>query len=418
MTADVQQDGPGTLGGASQAELLGVVGPLRRYVASRVPNRHDVDDVVQETLVRVLDVRSRLEDGTLLAYAIVVARNVITTAHREDDRARRHAPRLIDLREPDRPESLADAAEDRRALGVALADLAAPQRDLLLAHDLHEEPLGALATARGVGAPALAAQLSRTRAKLRLDYLLALRRIDLPTDRCRPVLMAVAAGDKRRQLALAAAPHLLRCATCGPLSQPLLARQRVLAGVLPFIPLGAAHGWLARLVRTHPVSTSVGAGATATGVTALILSGGSHPAPAPAPQVAARPAVTPALATIAALQGPNGAVVPDRAHLRGLAGRTVTARSVRVLAVPADEGFWVGDGPTERVWVQLSTAGGESGVDVRPGQRLSFSATVRADPPGFGASVGVSAADGAAALAGQGAHLAVSSRDVTVEPRR
>jgi serine/threonine-protein kinase RsbT len=36
-------------------------------------------------------------------------------------------------------------------------------------------------------------QLARTRARLGLDYLLALRRVELPTARCRPALLALAA---------------------------------------------------------------------------------------------------------------------------------------------------------------------------------------------------------------------------------
>ena len=406
-----------------QIELLELVAPLRRYVATRVATRHDVEDVVQETLARVLDARYRLEEGTLLAYAFVVARNVITSAHRDRERARRHAPLLIDLREPERPDAQAAAGEDRRALGVALADLAPVQRDLLLAHDLHDEPLGDLALEHATNAPAVAAQLARIRAKLRLDYLLALNRTKLPTSRCRPVLLAVSAGDKRRQRALAAAPHLLHCDTCGRLSPPLLARQRALAGLLPWMPLGAAHGRLVRLVRTHPVSTSIGTAAVAVGTTAAILAGshGSGPAPAVAPTAAPTAArvgaVTAAPAAIVALRSPRGPVVPDRAHLSALVGDRVTATRVRVLSVPADEGFWVGTAEADRVWVQMSSRG-ESGVQVRRGQLLSFPATVRANSPTFGRTVGVSSAEGGAMLADQSAHLAVDAHRVTVAAQR
>ena len=81
----------------------------------------------------------------------------------------------------------------------------------------------------------MAAQLARARAKLRINYLLAIRAIDLPTDRCQSVLNALSAGDRRRQRALDAGGHLLDCKVCAALSNPLTERRRALAG---FLPLG------------------------------------------------------------------------------------------------------------------------------------------------------------------------------------
>lgn len=81
----------------------------------------------------------------------------------------------------------------------------------------------------------MAAQLARARAKLRVNYLLAIRAIDLPTDRCQAVLNALSAGDRRRQRALDAGGHLLDCKVCAALSNPLTERRRTLAG---FLPLG------------------------------------------------------------------------------------------------------------------------------------------------------------------------------------
>jgi len=74
--------------------------------------------------------------------------------------------------------------------------------------------------------------------------------------------------------------------------------------------------------------------------------------------------------------------------------------------VPADEGFWLGAGPGRRVWVQLSGRG-ESAVQVRPGLRATFTATVvraAADGP---ARLGLTAAEGAAELRAAGAYLLV-----------
>ncbi|MDQ3353938.1 MAG: hypothetical protein M3507_05575 [Actinomycetota bacterium] len=46
---------------------------VRRVVAARVTDPHLVDDLVQETLARVLESRPSLDGGALVAYAIVSA---------------------------------------------------------------------------------------------------------------------------------------------------------------------------------------------------------------------------------------------------------------------------------------------------------------------------------------------------------
>jgi anti-sigma regulatory factor (Ser/Thr protein kinase) len=74
---------------------------------------------------------------------------------------------------------------------------------------------------------AVAAQLNRARAKLRVEYLLALEQRQPPTPHCRPVLLALSAGDRRRQRDLDAGGHLLACAWCAGLSEPLLDRRRM-----------------------------------------------------------------------------------------------------------------------------------------------------------------------------------------------
>jgi anti-sigma regulatory factor (Ser/Thr protein kinase) len=71
----------------------------------------------------------------------------------------------------------------------------------------------------------VAAQLNRTRARLRVEYLLALDDVELPTDRCRAVLYALSGGDRRRQREVDAGRHLLECEVCARLSEPLLERR-------------------------------------------------------------------------------------------------------------------------------------------------------------------------------------------------
>jgi serine/threonine-protein kinase RsbT len=62
-----------------------------------------------------------------------------------------------------------------------------------------------------------------------VEFLLALEQSEPPTARCRPVLLALSAGDRRRQRDLDAGQHLLSCDWCARLSEPLLDRRRTAA---------------------------------------------------------------------------------------------------------------------------------------------------------------------------------------------
>jgi hypothetical protein len=91
-------------------------------------------------------------------------------------------------------------------------------------------------------------------------------------------------------------------------------------------------------------------------------------------------------------------------------GLRVSATSVLVHSVPADEGFWVEVG-TDLVWVQL-LADGESPYTVRPGQTVSFTGTVVAHGPAFPVTVGATEPADADRLVAQGAHVAVEENDL------
>jgi RNA polymerase sigma factor (sigma-70 family) len=199
---------------------------LRRVIAARVRDSHVVEDLVQETLTRVMAARQRLEPRTLAPYAVVTARNLIRSLATSQDRSRRHAHRLIDLREPVLPEEEALRREESRAITTALGRLAQQDQEALVAHEVEGTDTSTLAANRDSTPGAVAAQLSRARARLRVEYLLELEPDEPPTPRCRPVLLALSAGDRRRQRDLDAGGHLLACAWCARLSEPLLDRRR------------------------------------------------------------------------------------------------------------------------------------------------------------------------------------------------
>ena len=112
------------------------------------------------------------------------------------------------------------------------------------------------------------------------------------------------------------------------------------------------------------------------------------------------------LALIAAY-GTEGSAeaTPVATVLRQQIGQPVSMNSMHVASVPADEGFWV-DSDHGRMWVQIETVA-ESPYDVDDGDTVSFSGRVVAHGPDFPAQVGVTSGEGAADLAGAGAHISI-----------
>jgi RNA polymerase sigma factor (sigma-70 family) len=207
-----------------QADVAALIPMVRRIVAARVQDGPTAEDLVQETLVRVLAAAPRVEPGMLESYAIVTARNVVASLWRERDRHRRNQHRVVDLLPEETHDDGLVAREERAAVVQALARLSERERDTLLAHEVSGQDTRSLAGELGSTAGAVAAQLNRTRARLRVEYLLALDQAEPPTERCRPVLLALSSGDRRRQREVDAARHLLECDLCARLSEPLMER--------------------------------------------------------------------------------------------------------------------------------------------------------------------------------------------------
>ncbi len=197
---------------------------VRRIVGARVGAHPAAEDLVQETLVRVLAASDRIEPGMLEPYAIVTTRNVIASMWREGDRHERNQHRVVDLQAPAAPDEQLLANEEQSAVARAMARLSEREQQTLLAHEVSGQDTRSLASEIGSTPGAVAAQLNRTRARLRVEYLLVLEQAEPPTDRCRPVLYALSSGDRRRQREVDAARHMLECELCARLSQPLMER--------------------------------------------------------------------------------------------------------------------------------------------------------------------------------------------------
>ena len=128
----------------------------------------------------------------------------------------------------------------------------------------------------------------------------------------------------------------------------------------------------------------------------------------PPPQPPAAAPTTTVIPGDLTLTSEGRAILPltGRPSLSRYAGDPVRAQGVRVQQVAADEGFWVGTSPRDRVWVQL-TGTRESRPRVQPGDRVSFTGRMVEHQPGFARRVGVTAGEGAGLLDQQGYHVEV-----------
>ena len=80
----------------SDEAIVSFIPMLRRVVAARIRDRQLVDDVVQETVTRVMAASSRIDREALIPYAVVTARNLVSAAGKTQNIARRNEHLLVD----------------------------------------------------------------------------------------------------------------------------------------------------------------------------------------------------------------------------------------------------------------------------------------------------------------------------------
>ncbi len=394
------------------AEAIELGRAATRAALSRGCSRDAAEDVAQETLARVFIAADRLDPSARLPFAVTTARNLAVDGHRATVRDRRNRHRLLDPATAPQPEEATIAAERSAALGRALAGLDAADRQVLVAHS-DGMSTAELAEREASTPGAIAARLARSRARLRLDYVLALRKARLPSPACRPVLLAISASDTRRQRALGTADHLAQCPTCAELVPPLAQRRSTLAGIatVPLVMLGTVGGTIARVSQQPAAQASAAVGVVgAVGAAAVIGAGGSHPtpaarpaaAPAPAPAPVAAPAPAPVGRTVAWLRGPDGAPL-SLADVSKLSGQPIVARRAPVQSVVAHLGFWIGT-PRNRIYVHITSPQG-LGSPIRTGSTISFEGVLAPHRPGYAALDGVQGAEGRQELDAMGVHI-------------
>ena len=372
---------------AEDARVLELRALVTRVVGARVRDPDTAADVVQETLARLLKARGRLDQEAWGPYAVVTARNLVHERGRAEERRQRHAHRLVEPTTAPSPEEAVVRREEEEALSMAFSRLPPADRQALASGVTEEEERGALAEESGPTPGAVAVRLSRARCRLRVEYVLALRRVELPTARCKSVLMALSSGDRRRQDALEVGEHLLRCECCAELSAPVLTRSRSLAMLWPVLAVAGVLKRLAHWARAHPVYAG---GATA-GVAAVTV----------AVVLATRPDAGFLRSGPASLLPP-----PSAQELATRVGQPVEARSVRVQSVISPTGFWVGPNQRERLFVEVLAP---PAFPVRDGERVSFVGHLDPNHEGSVERFGLQGPD-AEQLRQQGHHIHVEAR--------
>ncbi|MFF1548831.1 RNA polymerase sigma factor [Streptomyces sp. NPDC058291] len=327
--------------------------PLVYNIVGRALNGHaDVDDVVQETMLRAVDRLGSLRDpDSFRSWLVAIAMRQVR------DRARRGTDRRLDESPPSG--EAADFAEltvlrlqlagQRREVAEAVRWLDAEDRQLLSLWWLEvagELTRRELAAAAGISRQHAAVRVQRV--KERLD---AARGIVRALDRGCPGLRELTARWTGRPDSVwrkRLARHIRGCPRCGDAREPVVPAERLLVGIaLVPVPAGltlslalggktaagaASAGWSAKVLTalTKPaVAVTAGATLAAGGAYVVVQTPGEPPAraavvptAASAPTVspspsAARPSASAAQAPAAPSPSPPPSVTPEKATLYG-----------------------------------------------------------------------------------------------------
>ena len=216
----------------SEVDVAPVTDVLRRMATTRVRCREDLDDLVQEAIARLWQVRERVERDAAVGYGIAIVKNLVISSERARRLDAQHTARMLDLSRDDSPDEAVLRSEERAALRTALARVSPTDRDLLLAHEVHQVPVRRLAASCATNTATVSARLAGARARLRVEFVLVRRKVELPTPACRSVLVAISLGDRCRQQSLHADAHLAQCPVCASLKPPLSKRSRALVALV------------------------------------------------------------------------------------------------------------------------------------------------------------------------------------------
>jgi RNA polymerase sigma-70 factor (ECF subfamily) len=170
----------GESGGAVSTETvwLDVSGRLRRFIAARVRNRDDAEDVLQDVFLKIHDQLPRLEDSARLhAWVYQITRNAIVDYYRRRGRAPEHTDTFPDDLAAADPAP--DVTDEVAAWLVPMIDALPPAyRDALRLSEVQGLTQQETATRLGISLSGAKSRVQRGRDKLR-EVLLACCHVEL-----------------------------------------------------------------------------------------------------------------------------------------------------------------------------------------------------------------------------------------------
>lgn len=147
---------------------------LRAFVARRVGNAADVDDVVQAVFLRLQDSAGSIRDGSRVhAWLYTTARRAVVDYYRERARSREVASGdALDLETLGTPGALpwndsGDRAEVAACLAPVADRLGVPDREAIALVEVEGLPLADAAERSGLTLPAMKSRIQRARRRLR-----------------------------------------------------------------------------------------------------------------------------------------------------------------------------------------------------------------------------------------------------------
>jgi RNA polymerase sigma-70 factor (ECF subfamily) len=146
------------------------------YVASRIGNQQDAEDVVSEIFMRVsrnLDQLRNQQDASFAAWLFVIARHAITDHYRRNGHSENHAS--LDITESlaavdSQPEKLVIESEDAARLYRLIVSLPERKREIITLRYYGGLRNHEIASVLGIGEKTVAAYLSRALDELQEKY--------------------------------------------------------------------------------------------------------------------------------------------------------------------------------------------------------------------------------------------------------
>lgn len=153
-------------------EIMPIRDKLFMTAYRMLEDRDDAEDAVQETLIRLWNLRDNLEKyNSLTALAITVIKNHCIDKIRLRDRDEPIEDELYRRAGPDNPYLQLERKNSEEVLKAIIEGLPALQKAIIKMKDIEEYELSEIAEITGTNIEAVRVNLSRARKKVREEYI-------------------------------------------------------------------------------------------------------------------------------------------------------------------------------------------------------------------------------------------------------